>query len=77
MGITHSFDLLKNTGMQILVHLLVPEGILRGLLSRVDGGIETLELRREAHSHFEWISHVEWSSLASAARCAVGEDTKK
>jgi len=33
------------------------EGIVGGLLRGVDGGVEMLELRCEAHSYFERIRH--------------------
>lgn len=44
--------------MQVFIHILVSEGILRRLLRRVDGGIEALKLRREAHTNLERVGHV-------------------
>jgi hypothetical protein len=44
--------------MQVLVHVLVFQGILRRLLRRGNGGIEVLQLRAEAHADLERIRHV-------------------
>ena len=43
--------------MQVLVHVPVFEGIVGGFLGRVDGGVEVLELRGEAHADFEGVGH--------------------
>lgn len=43
--------------MEILVHVFIFDGIVSGLLSRVDRGIEMLQLTCEFHSHFEGICH--------------------
>ena len=53
----HTFELLEDTRMQVLVHIPVLERKMRGLLSRVDRGIEVRELVGEAHAHLERISH--------------------
>lgn len=43
--------------MKVLIHVSVLEGIVSGFLGGVDGGIEVLELRGEAHADFERIGH--------------------
>lgn len=45
--------------MEVLVHVLVSEGILRGLLRGGDGGVHMLQLFRKPHAHLEWIRHFE------------------
>lgn len=46
--------------MQVLVHFAVLEGIVGGFLGGGDGGVEVLELVREAHAHFERVRHGAW-----------------
>lgn len=46
--------------MQVLVHVLVLERIMRRLLRRRDGGVQMLQLRREAHPDLERIGHAGW-----------------
>lgn len=43
--------------MQVLVHVPVFEGIVGGFLGGVDGGVEVLQLRGEAHADFERVGH--------------------
>lgn len=43
--------------MQVFVHVSVFESIVGGLLGGINRGIEVLELRGEAHTHFEGVSH--------------------
>lgn len=43
--------------MQILVHVFVLEGILGSFLRGSDGCVQVLQLRGEAHTHFERVGH--------------------
>ena len=43
--------------MEVLVHVLVFECIVRGFLCGVDGGVKMLELEGEFLSDFEWVGH--------------------
>lgn len=56
-GHAYPFKLLKDTRVQILVHVFVLEGILGSFLCGSDGCVEVLQLRGEAHTHFERVSH--------------------
>lgn len=40
--LTYPLQLLEDTGVEILVHISVLEGIVRGLLGGIDGSIEVL-----------------------------------
>jgi hypothetical protein len=50
-------NLLDNTRVQVLIHVLVLDGILGSLLRRGDAGVQMLQLRAEAHADFERIRH--------------------
>ena len=56
-GITYLLQLLHDARVEVLVHVLVSQGILRGLLRGGDGGIQVLQLFRKPHAHLEWIRH--------------------
>lgn len=67
---TYAFQLLQDTGMKILVHVFVLEGILGSLICRRDAGIQVLEVLGEADAHFEGI-HV--GVFANQSVTAIGD----
>lgn len=63
--------------MQVLVHVPVFECVVGGFLGRVGRGIKVLELRGEAHAHFEGVSHgVGEERQSSELRPVVGFDAR-
>lgn len=58
-----SFELFEDARVQVFVHVPVLEGVVGGLLRGGGGGVEVLELRGEAHAHFEGVGHTGWKTL--------------
>ena len=52
-----ALELFEDAGVQVFVHVAVLEGVVGGFLGGGGGGVEVLELRGEAHAHFERVGH--------------------
>ena len=58
MAYPYPFQLLKNAGVKVLVHVFAFDSVVGGLGLGVDGGIEVLEGVGELHANFEGVGHI-------------------
>ena len=54
---TYFLQLLQDARVEVLVHVIVLDGVAGGLLRRSSRSVEVLKLVGETHSHFKWVSH--------------------
>lgn len=73
-GASYALHLFQDARVQVLVHVLVSQGILSRFLCRVYRGVEMLQLRTEAHTDLKRVCHCFgprslWQGLAVVLRC--------
>lgn len=44
--------------MQVLVHILIFQGILCSFLCRIHRGIQVLQLQTKSHANLKWVCHI-------------------